>query len=162
MSERIVRTASKVGYSSLAFISTFALLWPVHNAAAQESLSVPVPDMVVDLFEAVPLALLVAWLVEILRLAIPWLSRKRMAGDESYDGPKNAIRLISVLVGALFGALGYASSMGDGSDPRQLGGIASGCMAALFGGQLMPLGAKLVGAAAARFRVVLKALRSKP
>lgn len=157
MSERIRSTASKIGYSSLAFVSTFAVLWPASKAAAQESLSVPVPDMVVDFFKAVPLAMLIAWIVEIIRLGIPWFSRKRMAGDESYDGPKNAIRLISVLFGALFGALGHASAMGDGSDPRQLGGIASGCIAALFGGQLMPLGAKLMGVVADRF----KALRSK-
>lgn len=151
MSERIVRTASKVGYSSLAFISTFALLWPVHNAAAQESLSVPVPDMVVDLLEAVPLAALIAMLVELLRHGIPWLSRKHLAGPDAYNPQKNALRLISVLLGGLAGALGYASSMGDGSDPRQLGGIAAGCIAALFGGQLMGVIADRV-----------KAFRSKP
>lgn len=161
MIERIRRTASKAGYSLLAFASTFAVLWPASRAVAEESVTVPVPDMIVDFFEAVPLALLIAWLVEVMRLAIPWLSRKHLAGPDAYNPQKNAIRLISVLVGALFGALGYASSMGDGSDPRQLGGIASGCMSALFGGQLMPIGAKIMGAVAARFRGVLDALRSK-
>ena len=151
MSQRIVRAASKVGYSSLAFVSTFALLWPVHNAAAQESLSVPGPDMLVDFIQAIPLAALIAMLVEMIRLGIPWLSRKRLGGEGAYNAQKNALRLIAVLLGALAGALGWASAMGDGSNPRQLGGVAAGCIAALFGGQLM-------GAVADRF----KALRSKP
>lgn len=150
MSERIRSTASKIGYSSLAFVSTFAVLWPASKAAAQESVTVPVPDMVVDLLQAVPLAALIAMLVELLRHGIPWLSRKHLAGPDAYNPQKNALRLIAVLLGALAGAMGYASSMGDGSNPRQLGGIAAGCIAALFGGQLM-------GVVADRF----KALRSK-
>ena len=150
MSQRVRRVASKAGYSAAAFVSSLAMLWPAHRAVAQQSpLSVPVPDMLVDLAQAVPLAALISMLVELLRLGIPWLSRKHLGGEGSYNAQKNALRLIAVLVGALAGALGWASSMGDGSNPRQLGGIAAGCIAALFGGQLM-------GAVSDRF----KSLRS--
>jgi len=138
MSQRVIRVASKAGYSAAAFISALAMLWPAHRAAAQqEPLSVPVPDMMVDLAQAVPLATLISMLVELLRLGIPWLSRRHLGGEGNYNTQKNALRLISVLLGAIAGALGWASTMGDGSNPRQLGGIAAGCIAALFGGQLM-------------------------
>lgn len=157
MSERIKSTASKVGYSMMAFVSTFAVLWPASRAVAQEAVTIPVPDMLVDFAQATPLALLVSMVVELLRVGIPWLSRKHLAGPNAYNPQKNALRLISVLLGALAGALGSASPMGDGSDPRQLGGIASGCIAALFGGQLMPLFQQFLGAVADR----IKALRSK-
>lgn len=151
MTQRILRTASKAGYSLLAFVSTFAVLWPASKAAAQESpIAIPVPDMIVDFVEAVPLAVLIALLVDILRMGVPWLSRKHLGGAGTYNAQKNALRVIAVLLGALFGALGWASEMGDGSNPRQLGGIAAGCVAALFGGQLM-------GAVADR----MNALRSK-
>jgi len=146
MSQRIARTASKAGYAFFAFVSSFAILYPAHRAVAEESITVPVPDMLVDLMESLPVALVIAVLVEILRLGIPWLSRKNLAGHGKYDAQKNALRLISVLLGALFGALGWASSMGDGSNPQQLGGIASGAIAALFGGQLIGAIADRIGA----------------
>lgn len=155
MIDQACRTASKLGYSSLAFISTFAVLYPVHRAAAQDGpVSIPVPDMLLDFAQCLPLAVLVAIIVEVVRLCIPWLSRKKGGNDAQ----KIVLRVLSVLVGTAFGLHGNASLMGDGTDPRLLGGIASGAVAALFGGQLIVLVGHILGAVFDR----VKALRSKP
>jgi hypothetical protein len=155
MIDQACRTASKLGHSSLAFISTFALLYPIHRAAAQDgAVSIPVPDMLLDFVQCLPLAILVAIIVEVVRLCVPWLSRKK----GSNDAQKIVLRVLSVLVGTAFGFHGNASLMGDGTDPRLLGGIASGAVAALFGGQLIVLVGHILGAVFDR----VKALRSKP
>jgi hypothetical protein len=92
MIERVARFASKAGYSLLAGVSTFLVLYPVHRAAAQDGpVSIPVPDMLVDFAQCLPLAILVAIIVEVVRLCIPWLSRKK----GSNDAQKIVLRVLS-------------------------------------------------------------------
>jgi len=158
MSQQIRSAMSKFGYAASAFVSTFAVLWPASRAMAEESASIPVPDMLVDFFQCIPLALVVAVLVEVVRLCFPWLSRKKVRLEGSGDAQKIVLRVMSVLVGFGFGVLGNASAMGDGSNPRLLGGITSGAVAALFGSQLIVLVGHILGAVFDR----VKALRSKP
>ena len=133
MSQPIRQVASKAGYTFLAFVSTFAVLWPASRAMAEEAVSVPVPDFLMDIIQVVGVACIPAMLVEVLRLSVPWLARKDGTGDLQ----KAILRILSVGIGTLMGWHGLAPAVADGSNPRLLGGIAAGCIAALFGGLLI-------------------------
>lgn len=128
-----------MGQSMLTAFLGFFMVYPATRAFALgvASVEIPTDHLLSDLANVIGMALIVVTpMVEILRRTIPWLSRK---DDKTGDAQKSVLRASSVAIGAIFGLMGAAPAIMDGSNPQFVGGIASGGVAALFGPQLFSI-----------------------
>lgn len=151
------------GQSLLSAIFVFFMVYPATRALGLgvSTVEIPTDDLWRDALGVFAMCVVIAMVVEAIRQMTPGFARE----EDLTTGKKLALRFLAFLIGGVAGVYGYAPAIMDGSNPRFVGGLASGAAASMVGHVIAPFINKgiisLVKQAIASAKSVLKSFAKR-